>query len=215
MVIASITLSLLVAVGAAPQDAPIVKPGAPGEKSERLSPAESAALAKTRYTAADARFMQHMIVHHAQAVEMVALIAERSTHDGVARMGARISASQASEIEFMKSWLAARGEKLEMQHEDGAHPGMAMMKRDPDTPVMAGMLSPNEMKQLAAADGVEFDRLFLSGMIKHHQGALDMVDALLETPNAGEDPALSEFLSSVVAHQSAEILRMQTMLSAL
>ena len=84
-----------------------------------------------------------------------------------------------------------------------------------DTPLMPGMLSPARMAALAAASGPAFDRLFLEGMIRHHQGALDMVEALLDDPEAGEDPMLSDFASSVTADQSAEILRMQTILSGL
>lgn len=84
-----------------------------------------------------------------------------------------------------------------------------------DTPIMPGMLSPAQMQTLASANGTEFDRLFLQGMIQHHQGALDMVDDLLAQPDAAQDPMLSDFASSVVADQSAEILRMQSLLSDL
>ncbi len=222
-------VALAISVSAASaQDAPIVQPGAPGEPAKRITREEAEALSATSYIPADARFMQHMIVHHGQAVEMVALIADRTSHEGVTRMGARISASQATEIEFMKAWLVARGESTEMQgdhpmgdhpkggHPDGAHPKMKMaMKGDRNTPLMVGMLSPAQMDALAASTGAEFDRLFLTGMIHHHQGAIDMVNALLTNPNAGEDPALSEFLSAIIADQSAEILRMQNMLAAL
>ncbi|MEM9234654.1 MAG: DUF305 domain-containing protein, partial [Pseudomonadota bacterium] len=141
--------------------------------------------------------------------------------------------TQAAEIEMMQTWLRVRGESTEsslltgeghkmdhgqMDHgEDHDHGMMEMGKeKDPmDVPLMHGMLSPRQMMELEASTGEEFDRLFLSGMIQHHQGALDMVDMLMEDPDNGQDPLLSEFLSAVIADQSAEIIRMQHMLSAM
>ncbi|MFP4519881.1 MAG: DUF305 domain-containing protein [Oceanicaulis sp.] len=213
---------------------PLIQPGAPGEASRVLTAEGSVALSRTGYTPADVTFMQHMIVHHQQAVDMVALIQARSDHAGVADIGRRISLTQAGEMNQMRGWLSARGEPIEDAdlkpghghggHGDHAghgghgahHAGRGAMAEpaDPDhTPLMHGMLSPAEMDALAAADGSEFDRLFLEGMIQHHQGAIDMVDALLDQTGAGEETALSEFLSHVVADQSAEILRMEVMLS--
>lgn len=221
---------------------PIVNPGAPGAPSRTITAEESVALSRTGHTAADVRFMQHMIVHHSQAVEMGALIEERTEHRGVRLIGQRIALSQASEMDMMTRWLQERGEALEDEHlhhgdhamhgEDqnahaghamqGGHGGHAMHDADHaapaepvdprEIPLMPGMLSPAQMDRLAAAQGGEFDRLFLEGMIVHHQGAIDMVEALLAEPGSGEDPQLSEFLSHVVADQSAEILRMRNML---
>ena len=232
--VAGVAVAMVALTGvAAAQSAPIVQPGAPGEASRSITPDESIALGASRFTEDDVRFMQHMIVHHGQAVDMVALIADRSTHDGVRLAGQRISLSQATEIEYMRKWLTRRGQSTEMQmdHDMGAgmsghdhKPGMKMggmkmdamtMAKPSDVPLMKGMLSPKQMVELAAAEGANFDRLFLSGMIHHHQGALYMVDELLKHPDAGEDPELSEFLTDIVADQSAEILRMQSMLSAL
>ena len=204
---------------------PIFQPGAPGEETRRLTPEESVALGQSRYTAADVRFMQHMIVHHSQAVEMNALIADRSTHEGVRLMGARIAASQISEIGMMRTWLERRGESPEMSDMSGMdHSAMADIADEPhaghdmppsETPLMAGMLSPAQMARLADAEGDAFDRLFLTGMIHHHQGAIDMVEALRAEPGAGEDPELSQFLSDIVADQSAEIARMRALLAGL
>ena len=99
----------------------------------------------------------------------------------------------------MRGWLTRAGASMDMGHE--MH--------------MSGMLSDGQMTRLSTATGTEFDRLFLEGMIRHHQGALDMVDALLANPGAAEDTMLSDFTTSVVADQSAEILRMQSLLSDL
>ena len=201
--------------GTAPQTPPIFHPGAPGEASRVISAAEAVELSRTGFVEADIRFMQHMIVHHAQAVEMVDLLKTRVASDTVRRLGERIAQSQAAEMTLMREWLTTRAQPVAAADPHAGHHGHAAGPPDPDTPLMPGMLSPNQMKALAAATGPAFDRLFLTGMIQHHQGALDMVDALLADPDTAEDPLLSEFLSSVVADQSAEILRMQTILSGL
>lgn len=192
---------------------PIVQPGAPGEASRVISADQSRALAASRHTEADVRFMQHMMVHHAQAVEMNALIADRTEDPGIRMLGERIAVAQRGEIDWMETWLARRGEPLEAPGLHGHH-GHHSHGADPSTvPLMPGMLSPARMAGLRAARGHEFDRLFLTGMIEHHRGALHMVDALLAEPRAGQDTALSEFIGGVVADQSAEIRRMQTMLA--
>ena len=172
-------------------------------------------MSRTGFTADDVRFMQHMLVHHAQAVEMVELLRLHGVHPRVRQLGERIALTQAAEMEQMRDWLAAREQPAaaaDLHADHGGHAGHAPAA---DTPLMPGMLSPARMEALAAARGPAFDGLFLEGMIDHHQGALDMVDALLALPDAGEDPLLSDFLSSVVADQSAEILRMQSVLSDL
>ena len=205
---------------ARPQTPPIFQPGAPGAPSRIVTADEAVSLSRTGFTAADAGFMQHMIVHHGQAVEMVALLEAQGSSPTVKRLGQRIALSQEAEMALMRDWLTARGQPLEMPGMAGMagmdhamHAGHAMPASD--TPLMAGMLSPAQMQTLAAARGSDFDRLFLEGMIRHHQGALDMVDTLLATPNAAQDTLLSDFTTSVVADQSAEILRMQSLLSDL
>jgi uncharacterized protein (DUF305 family) len=199
------------------QPVPIFQPGAPGEPGREISAEHSLELGRSHYIPADARFMQHMIVHHAQAVDMGALIDARSNHDGVKLLGRRISLSQTAEIAMMQTWLTRRGEPTEMPMDHAGHHATppAADTEPSTTPVMAGMLSPAQMVELAAADGADFDRLFLTGMIAHHQGALDMVNRLLEQPGAGEDPELSEFLGEINADQSTEISRMNTMLADL
>lgn len=195
-----------------PQTPPIFNPGAPGEASRVISRDEAVALSRTSHVEADVRFMQHMLVHHAQAVEMVELLKTRASSETVRRLGERIAQSQEAEMELMQEWLLGRGLPVAAADPHAGHQGHGA---DPNTPAMPGMLSPAQMATLAAADGPAFDRLFLEGMIQHHQGALDMVEDLLSAPDTAEDPMLSEFTSSVTADQSAEILRMQTILSGL
>ena len=195
-----------------PQTPPIFNPGAPGEASRVITADEAVALSRTGYVEADVRFMQHMLVHHAQAVEMVELLKTRAASETVRRLGERIAQSQEAEMELMQEWLLSRGLPVSVPDPHAGHHGHAP---DPNSPLMAGMLSPAQMAQLAAASGPAFDRLFLEGMIRHHQGALDMVEDLLSAPDTAEDPMLSDFASSVTADQSAEILRMQSILSGL
>ncbi|MDI1328426.1 MAG: DUF305 domain-containing protein [Brevundimonas sp.] len=216
-------LAGLIAAQTGTQTPPIFQPGAPGQGARVITAEQAVALSRSTFTAADVAFMQHMIVHHAQAVEMVGLLETRGANPAVRMMGRRIALSQQAEMDIMRDWLSQRGQPLEMpgmSHagmDHSAHMGHAPAHAMPasDTPVMAGMLSPAQMQTLAAATGPAFDRLFLQGMIQHHQGALDMVDALLANPGAAEDTLLSDFTNSVVADQSTEILRMQSILSDL
>ncbi len=210
----ALLLAALIAAQA-PTSPPIFQPGAPGAAARIITPGEAVALSRSTFTAADVAFMQHMIVHHAQAVEMVELLETRGASPAVKLLGRRIALSQQAEMELMRDWLTRRGQPLEMPGMSGHdhHAGHAMPAGE--TPVMPGMLSPAQMQTLAAASGPAFDRLFLQGMIQHHQGALDMVAGLMATPGAAEDTLLSDFTNSVVADQSTEILRMQSILSDL
>lgn len=211
----ALILTLLIGTPTGVQTPPIFNPGAPGEASRVISAAEAVELSRTGYVEADVRFMQHMLVHHAQAVEMVGLLETRGASETVRRLGERIAQSQAAEMAQMEEWLAGRGLPVAPADAHAGHHGPAHGPADPDTPPMPGMLSPAQMAALAAASGPAFDRLFLEGMIQHHRGALDMVETLLNDPDAAEDPTLSDFASSVTADQSAEILRMQSVLSGL
>ena len=193
-------------IPATPAGSPqIIQPGRPGEASKVVGAEASARSAALPHTPADAKFMQGMIGHHAQALEMTALAYANSTSEEMKLLAKRIEVSQIDEIGMMKEWLTARGEKLPDEH--AHHAG--------DHALMAGMLTQAEMKRLAAAKGVEFDRLFLEGMIKHHQGALTMVKELFATPAAGQDAEIFAFASDVDADQSMEIDRMAAMLAAL
>ncbi|MEK6304213.1 MAG: DUF305 domain-containing protein [Acidobacteriota bacterium] len=159
-------------------------------------------------SAADAQFMQGMIMHHAQAVEMTALIESHTENKDVRSLGARISRSQSDEIKFMKRWLASRGQPTshaihDMSHGNMSHESMALMP---------GMLTAEQMEALRKARGEEFDRLFLAGMIQHHGGALTMVRDLFDTAGAGQDAELFNFATDVDSGQRAEIRIMQSML---
>jgi len=201
-VLAGVVLSFLAAAALA--QAPIINPGAPGQDSRELGAEAASKLAGTRYTEADVRFMQDMIPHHHQALVMSALVPERTNRNELIEVAERIETSQADEIEFMKGWLAARGEDVP---DPAAHEAMQMSHE------MAGMASPAQMTELEAADGAEFDKLFLALMIEHHEGALTMVEDLLDQPGAAYEPVLFEFTTDITSDQEAEIERMDAMLA--
>jgi uncharacterized protein (DUF305 family) len=181
----------------------LIQPGAPGEAARAISSAEASDTSRTSTTLADVRFMQDMISHHAQAVEMTALLRTRTARADMRLLAGRIEASQEDEIAFMRRWLEARGHAAPEAHAHHEHGGM----------LMPGMLTAEEMTRLASAAGPDFDRLFLEGMIKHHAGALDMVATLFGTPGAGQESEIFAFASDVDADQRIEIGRMQSMLS--
>jgi uncharacterized protein (DUF305 family) len=186
--------------------APIVQPGAPGEPTRSLDAAEATAIAKTAYSPADVQFLRDMIPHHQQAIEMSVLVAERTNNPDVIDAAGRIQSSQGDEIEFMQQWLAERGEDAP---DSAAHHHMHTSH------TMAGMASPEQMAGLAASAGTDFDRLFLELMIRHHDGAVKMVEELMEQPGAAYDPVLFEFTSDITNDQAAEIERMNGLLTAL
>jgi uncharacterized protein (DUF305 family) len=184
----------------------VVQPGAPGKPSKRL-PASTKATLPPR-SQADVDFMQGMIMHHSQAIEMTSLMASHTDNKGLRLLGARISRSQADEIKFMRRWLAARGESVSM-----AMAGMRGMDMSHEpVALMPGMLTPAQMETLRKAKGAEFDRLFLQGMIQHHKGALTMVKDLFDTAGAGQDADLFNFATDADNSQRAEIRIMQAML---
>jgi len=187
-------------------DAPIVQPGAPGEAVKELSPKEAIAIANTSHSAADSQFMQDMIPHHHQAIQMAALVADRTNRQELIDVAGRINASQDDEIKFMQDWLRERGEPVP---EPTAHHAMHT------THTMAGMATSEQMAELAAAEGAAFDRLFLTLMIAHHEGAVRMVEELLELPGSAYDAVLFEFTSDITNDQTAEIERMHALLIGL
>jgi len=196
----------LLALPVVAQETPVVvQPGAPGQPTRTLPPTTRATLPP--HSPADTQFMQNMIMHHAQAVEMTALIDTHTENKELRTLGARISRSQADEIKFMKRWLAARDESTSppMHH----MPGMDMSSHQM---LMPGMLTKEQMTALRDAKGKEFDELFLKGMIQHHNGALLMVKELFDTAGAGQDAELFNFTTEVDSGQRAEIKIMQTML---
>lgn len=164
------------------------------------------------YTPADVNFMQGMIPHHAQAVRMARLSPTNAGSRDVRMLSERIIVSQADEIELMRTWLRDRGERVPPP--DATHHRMTHGGMEHDM-LMPGMLTEEELAQLERARGVEFDRLFLTLMIRHHQGALTMVDELFSSPGAAHDDLVYTFASDVWADQTSEIDRMEKLLAAL
>ena len=223
----SAALLFLSAASGAP---PMVQPGAPGQKSKTLSTGTAAKSLRTP-AEADISFMQGMIMHHAQAVEMTALLRVRSQNKDLQTLGERMTISQSDEMEYMKQWLADRGKPVAptdahmdhmgdmkgmadmkgMDHSAMGHMDMGAMPMS-SMPMMPGMLTPQQMKALSEATGPQFDHLFLTGMIQHHTGALVMVQDLFDTPGAGQDAVLFDFATDVENTQRAEINIMQGML---
>lgn len=179
----------------------IVVPGAPGEPSRVVSTARPAA--PITHTQADVTFMQGMIGHHAQALDMTALLRTRTTREDMKLLALRIDVSQTDEIKMMQRWLEARGQEVPGPH---AH-------HMPGAKLMPGMLTPEDMARLEAAKGPVFDRLFLESMIRHHAGALVMVKELFST-GGGQGAEIFAFASDVEADQQMEIDRMRGMLAA-
>jgi uncharacterized protein (DUF305 family) len=197
----------------------VVQPGAPGAPSKMLPSSTRATLPPQ--SPADVAFMQGMIFHHAQAVEMTAMIPSHTQNKDLRSLGARISSSQSDEINFMKRWLAARGQSvpttmpnmpgMDMSHE--TLPESSTKTSHENMALMPGMLTLQQMEALRKAKGVEFDRLFLVGMIQHHNGALTMVRDLFDTAGAGQDAELFNFATDADNSQRAEIRIMEKMLT--
>jgi len=185
---------------------PIIQPGAPGEPARDLAAEDAIKIAVTGYSPDDVRFMRDMIPHHHQALEMSVLAPDRTNRPELLEAAKRIEASQSDEIRFMQQWLRERGQDVP---DPGSHGAMHTDHK------MAGMATPGQMAELAAAKGVDFDRLFLTLMIKHHDGALKMVKKLLEQEGSAFDPALFEFTTDVTNDQKSEIEKMNALLITL
>jgi uncharacterized protein (DUF305 family) len=169
------------------------------------------------YTAADVSFMQGMIAHHAQAVLMASMVPTHEAGADIRRLAERIDVSQRDEMAMMQRWLRERGQTVpdpQPPGEHAEHAGMDMTGMDMANGLMPGMLTPAQLAQLGRATRAEFDRLFLTFMIQHHQGALTMVERLFSSQGAGQDVTIFRFASDVGADQTTEIERMQSMLSA-
>jgi len=196
------------AVPAAAQTAPILKPGAPGQPTRPLSAEQATRIADTSFSPDDVRFMQDMIAHHRQALDMAALVKGRTNRPAIVELARRIEASQADEIRFMTNWLRSRGQPFA-----APHPAHMAHAGGPDA--VAGMATPAQMAELAAAKGVAFDRLFVERMIAHHQGAVTMAEKLLDLSGSAYEPALQEFVNEVISDQKAEIKRMNALVPTL
>lgn len=197
-----------------PSDGPrIVQPGAPGQGGRSFSTEELDAVEGVTFTEADVRFMQGMIPHHQQALQMTALVKQHASTDAVRQMALRMEISQRDEIELMSTWLRERDQPVEMPMGGmGGMGDMGGMHMVGGLHVMPGMLTAEQMEALKNARGVEFDRLFLEGMIQHHQGAIDMVATLFNTSGAAQESTVFKFAEDVDADQQMEIDRMRGIL---
>jgi len=186
--------------------APIIQPGVPGDSARELSAEEAIEIAVSSHSPADVLFMQDMIPHHHQAIEMAELVADRTNRPELVDLAGRIDGSQKDEIAFMQQWLGDRSERVP---NPTAHDEMHTDHK------MAGMATPEQMTDLGKSESTDFDRLFLTLMITHHEGAVTMVEELLEQPGSAYDPALFEFATDVTNDQNAEIERMNALLVGL
>ena len=188
----------------------VIQPGAPGQPSKFLPLTFRPKLQEVSIK--DIEFMQGMIMHHAQAVEMVSLMSSRTQNKELNLLGARISQSQSGEMNFMTRWLLIRGESPEMKMAEMSHSSHSGHSGGHSEMVMPGMLTATQMDELVNSKGGEFDRIFLKGMIQHHNGALIMVNNLFITAGAGQDAELFNFATDVDSGQRVEIRIMQSML---
>ena len=192
-----VILTFLMGDFAFADNAPIIQPGAPGENSKKLDPETATSIAMTSHIDADIKFLQGMIVHHQQAIVMSKLAGKRTNNKTIIDLANRIDLSQVDEINFMESWLSSRDQNVhEMHHKDHMHMNMS------------GMATPAQIESLKNSNSTDFDRLFLQLMIKHHDGALDMVDELKKYPGSANDQLLNEFVSDLINDQAVEIERM-------
>lgn len=182
-------------------DAPVVQLGAPGESNRTLSPEEVEALDQPAHTEADVAFVTNMIPHHQQALAMTAMVEERTASERLPLLAERIEVSQIDEIAQLEHWLSERGESVPDGHAHHGH----------HAELMPGMLTEAELAKLRSAEGRRFDRLFLEYMIRHHQGAVVMVEELL-TGGGGQEPDVFQLANHIESDQLVEIARMKRML---
>jgi uncharacterized protein (DUF305 family) len=187
-------------------NAPIVQPGAPGQPSQALDADTAIAIADSSYTSADVHFMQGMILHHHQALLMSRLASDRTNNENILDLAGRIDVSQDDEITLMQDWLK---ERSEMVPDPADHHSGHM------THGMVGMATEEQMTNLADSKSIDFDELFLSLMITHHDGAIKMVKELRDQSGSAYDPLLNEFVSDVANDQAVEIERMNELLVGL
>ena len=199
------TITLMIGYASANAEVPILQPGAPGNPTKELDPETAIAIADSSYTAADVEFLQGMIVHHYQAFLMSEMAPSRTNNQTILDLAGRIDASQIDEIDFMENWLRERGKSI---------PDPTLMSHSHHHKMM-GMATPEQMNKLEASNSTDFDRLYLNLMIRHHDGAIDMVDRLNEFPGSAYDPQLYEFVTDLENDQAVEIERMNGILISL
>ena len=199
------TITLMIGYASVNAEVPILQPGAPGDPTKELDPETAIAIADSSYTAADVEFLKGMIVHHYQAFLMSEMAPSRTNNQTILDLAGRIDASQIDEIDFMENWLTDRGKSI---------PDPTLMGHSHHHKMM-GMATPEQMNKLEASNSTDFDRLYLNLMIRHHDGAIDMVDRLNEFPGSAYDPQLYEFVTDLENDQAVEIERMNGILISL
>ena len=199
------TITLMLGYASVNAEVPILQPGAPGNPTKELDPETAIAIADSSYTAADVEFLQGMIVHHYQAFLMSEMAPSRTNNQTILDLAGRIDASQIDEIDFMENWLTDRGKSI---------PDPSLMGHSHHHKMM-GMATLEQMNKLEASNSTDFDRLYLNLMIRHHDGAIDMVDRLNEFPGSAYDPQLYEFVTDLENDQAVEIERMNGILISL
>jgi uncharacterized protein (DUF305 family) len=212
--VALLALTLLPAAcrsAAAPPPAPVLAPGTGVVTAASASTIAAADSVARRFTAADVAFMTGMIPHHAQAIVMSAWCPSHSTRADLHALCQRITISQMDEIRMMRRWLGERGQEMP---DSMATRHVMRMGGTVHEMLMPGMLTDEQLAALEKAQGSEFDYLFLTSMIGHHQGAIQMTQELFASPGSGQEETVFRFASDVIADQSAEILRMQVMLES-
>jgi uncharacterized protein (DUF305 family) len=209
-IVVALTAAVLVSCTSEPEEAAepadsgrVVQLGPPGEPGRELTDQEIAELEQPGHTFADVWFVQSMIPHHEQALIMTELVEERTSREDVTLLARRIELSQHDEIAQLTHWLEERGEEVPLP--GSGHGGHQSMP---------GMLTDTELAELAAATGGEFDRLFLEYMIRHHEGAVVMVEELLGG-SGGQEPEVFQLARHIDADQQVEIARMKRMLAEL
>lgn len=213
--LAAVTLVAALATGCGGATRAPAPERAPSAAEAHHPPTPAGDSARRGYTAADVRFMHHMMHHHTQALAMTALVPARTGRADLRLLAERIEVSQQDEIALMAQWLRSRGE--EVPDVDGRHAGQGHhgSSGSPAMPPMPGMLGAEELARLTRATGPEFDRLFLQLMIRHHEGALVMLQELFSAPGAAQDPQVYSLATDVDADQRAEIRRMRALLGTL
>jgi uncharacterized protein (DUF305 family) len=187
-----------------PESPPVVQLGPPGETGTPLTEDEISELEETSYTEADVAFVQNMIPHHAQALVMTDLVADRTGRDDLPLLAERMDVSQRDEIALMERWLEERGEEVP-DASAGHHHG--------EGELMPGMLTDDDLARLEAASGRDFDELFLLYMIRHHEGAVMMVAELLSSDDGGQESDVFRLAQHIDSDQNVEIARMKSLLA--
>lgn len=199
-----------------PPTAPVVQLGAPGQPNRTLSPGAPLPSGVT-HTEADVAFMRDMVAHHHQALRMTSLTRTNTTHADLAKLAERMDVSQRDEIALMQRWLGQHGTAAPSSpggHAGHGTTGPPSTTGAAPTHTMPGMLSDAELAQLTAAHGAEFDRLFLQYMIRHHEGAISMVEELLTGGRGGQASDVFLIAQDMSSDQALEVARMKSMLAA-